>query len=100
MLRQFVKPEDSKKCPFCAMASTKQVGYVETTETKTLSFNLSSQRKPLADSNLVFAHPNGRPPDLGVGTYTLAKVIAKAGLPHICFYDLRHAHATLMLKLK
>ncbi len=48
----------------------------------------------------MFAHPDGRPRDLGVVTHTLAKVIAKAGLPHICFHVLSHTHATLMLKLE
>jgi integrase len=53
---------------------------------------------PLSDSDLVFAHPDGRPLDPGVVSHTFAKVLRKAGLPHIRFHDLRHTHATLLLK--
>ena len=53
---------------------------------------------PLSDSDLVFAHPDGRPLDPGVVSHTFAKVLKKAGLPHIRFHDLRHTHATLLLK--
>ena len=31
-------------------------------------------------------------------TRTFSKVVRKAGLPHIRLHDLRHTHATLMLK--
>jgi len=54
--------------------------------------------KPLVDSDLVFCHPDGRPLDPGVVSHTFAKVLRKAGLPHIRFHDLRHSHATLLLK--
>jgi len=54
--------------------------------------------EPLADSDLVFAYPDGRPLDPGVVTHTFTRVLKKAGLPHIRFHDLRHTHATLMLK--
>jgi len=54
--------------------------------------------KPLADSDLVFCHPDGKPLDPGVVSHTFAKVLKKAGLPHIRFHDLRHSHATLLLK--
>ena len=53
---------------------------------------------PLMESDLVFAHPDGSPLDLGTVTKTFTKVFIKAGLPHIRFHDLRHTHATLMLK--
>ncbi len=53
---------------------------------------------PLSDSDLVVAHPDGRPLDPGVVSHTFAKVLKKAGLPHIRFHDLRHTHATLLLK--
>jgi len=39
-----------------------------------------------------------RPLNPGTVTHTFARVIAKVGLPHIRFRDLRHTHATLMLK--
>ena len=54
--------------------------------------------KPLTDSDLVFCHPDGAPLDPGVISHTFAKVLHKARLPHIRFHDLRHTHATLMLK--
>jgi len=52
----------------------------------------------LVDSDLVFCHPDGKPLDQGVVSHTFAKVLKKAGLPHIRFHDLRHTHATLLLK--
>ncbi|MBA7662682.1 putative defective protein IntQ [subsurface metagenome] len=51
-----------------------------------------------ADSDLVFSHLDGKPRDPGVVSHTFAKVLKKAGLPHIRFHDLRHTHATLLLK--
>jgi len=54
--------------------------------------------KPLNDSDLVFAHTDGSPLDPGTVTHTFTNVLCKAGLPHIRFHDLRHTHATLMLK--
>ena len=53
---------------------------------------------PLSDSDLVFCHPDGKPLDPGVVSHTFAKVLKKAVLPHIRFHDLRHSHATLLLK--
>ena len=54
--------------------------------------------KPSADSDLVFCHTDGKPIEPGVVSHTFAKVLKKAGLSHIRFHDLRHTHATLMLK--
>jgi integrase len=54
--------------------------------------------KPLINSDLVFSRVNGEPLDPGVVSHTFAKVLKKAGLPHIRFHDLRHTHATLLLK--
>ena len=51
-----------------------------------------------ADSDLVFSHLDGKPLDPGVVSHTFAKVLKKARLPHIRFHDLRHSHATLLLK--
>lgn len=50
------------------------------------------------DTDLVFSHPDGKPLDPGVVSHTFAKVLKKARLPHIRFHDLRHTHATLLLK--
>ena len=49
--------------------------------------------KPLSDDDLVFSHPDGGPLDPGVVSHTFAKVLKKAGLPHIRFHDLRHTPA-------
>ena len=54
---------------------------------------------PLADNDLVFCRPDGGPLGPGVVSHTFAKVMAKAGLPHMRFHDLRHSHATLLLKV-
>jgi integrase len=54
--------------------------------------------KPLADSDLLFSHPDGRPLDPDVISHAFSKIIRKAGLPHIRLHDLRHTHATLLLK--
>ncbi|MBA7503431.1 Tyrosine recombinase XerC [subsurface metagenome] len=52
----------------------------------------------LAGSDLVFAHPDGSPLDPSTVSHGFGRLIRKAGLPHIRFHDLRHTHATLMLK--
>ena len=54
--------------------------------------------RPLADSDLVFGHPNGRPLDPYAVSHALAKALEKAGLPHIHFHDFRHTHTTPLLK--
>jgi integrase len=54
--------------------------------------------KSLEESDLVFAHPDGTPLDPGTVSKTFSKVLVKAGLPHLRFHDLRHTHATLMLR--
>jgi integrase len=53
---------------------------------------------PLNESDLVFALPDGSPLDPGSVSHTFRKIIIKEGIPHIRFHDLRHTHATLMLK--
>jgi integrase len=52
----------------------------------------------LAGRDLVFCHPDGSPLDPSTVTHAFGKLIKKAGLPHIRLHDLRHTHATLMLK--
>ncbi len=52
----------------------------------------------ISDSDFVFCHQGGMPFDPGVVSHTFAKVLKNAGLPHIRFHDLRHTHATLLLK--
>ena len=54
--------------------------------------------KTLTGHDLVFAHPDGSPLDPSTVTHAFGKLIRKAELPHIHFHDLRHTHATIMLK--
>lgn len=53
---------------------------------------------PWQESNLVFTHLDGRPYDPSTVTHAFADVIRKSGLPHFRLHDLRHTHASLMLK--
>lgn len=50
------------------------------------------------DSGLVFATAAGRPIHPRSVTRTLKTILGRAGLPDIRFHDLRHTHATLLLK--
>ena len=52
----------------------------------------------LSGDDLVFAYADGRPLDPGTVTHAFSRLLKEAGLPHIRFHDLRHTHATLMLK--
>jgi len=54
--------------------------------------------KPLADGDFVFAHPDGTPLDPSTVSHAFNKVIRRAGLPHIRLHDLRHTHASLLLR--
>ena len=54
--------------------------------------------KTLTNGDFVFSRPDGRPLDPNAVTHNFTKTIKKAGLPHIRLHDLRHTHATLMLK--
>ena len=53
--------------------------------------------RPLADSDLVFSHPNGSPLDSQVVSHASAKVLKQAGLPY-SLSRLRHTHVTRLLK--
>jgi integrase len=50
------------------------------------------------DSGFVFAKPNGDPLHPDFFSQTFERLIAKMDLPRIRFHDLRHTHATLLLK--
>lgn len=52
----------------------------------------------LQDDDLVFSKPDGKPLDPSTITHTFRKIIKRAGLPSLRFHDLRHTHASLMLK--
>ena len=54
--------------------------------------------KPFTEDDFVFCHPDGRPLNPNHITRTFAKTLKKAGIPHVRLHDLRHTHATLMLK--
>ena len=54
--------------------------------------------KPLTDDDFVFGHPGGTPLNPDAVTHAFGKLVRKAGLPHVRLHDLRHTHATLMLK--
>ena len=61
------------------------------------------QRKELlgitvAPTDLVFAHLDGSPLDPSTVSHTFGKVVHKAGIKNVRFHDLRHAHASLMLR--
>ncbi len=52
------------------------------------------------DYDLVFAQPNGKPLHLNdIRRGDFRETLKRAGLPRIRFHDLRHCHATLLLRL-
>jgi integrase len=50
------------------------------------------------EEDLVFSWPDGRPFDADSVTHTFGKVMKKAGISGVRLHDLRHTHASLMLK--
>lgn len=54
--------------------------------------------KKTAEGELVFPAPDGHPIMGELVIDTLRKILKKAKLPSVRFHDLRHAHATLLLK--
>ncbi len=52
----------------------------------------------LTENDFVFCHIDGRPLNPNAVTRAFIKLIKKSRLPHIRLHDLRHTHATLMLK--
>jgi len=54
--------------------------------------------KPLTDDDFVFARPDGTPLHPDTVTHAFAGTIRRAGLPHVRLHDLRHTHATMLLK--
>ena len=53
---------------------------------------------PLTEEDFVFSWPDGRPLDPDVVTKAFQRIAGQAGLKNIRLHDLRHTHATLMLK--
>ena len=54
--------------------------------------------RPLTKDDFVFAQPGGRPIGPNSMTGAFKRIAARAGLPDMRLHDLRHTHATLMLK--
>jgi integrase len=54
--------------------------------------------KILTDDDFVFSNTDGTPLYPNTVTHTFAKVAARAGMPHLRLHDLRHIHATMLLK--
>ena len=52
----------------------------------------------LTNEDFVFAHPDGTPLNPNAVTLAFNRLIRRADLSHIRLHDLRHTHATLMLK--
>ena len=53
----------------------------------------------LTDSHYVFAHPDQTYLDPSTVTHSFSRIVKRVGVPLIRLHDLRHTHATLMLKL-
>lgn len=53
---------------------------------------------PLTGDSLVFSHPDGSPLLPNTVTHAFAKIVRRAGLKGIRLHDLRHTHASLMLR--
>ena len=54
--------------------------------------------KPLSEDDFIFASPEDTPLDPSTITHAFDKILRKAGLSHIRLHDLRHTHATIMLR--
>ena len=52
----------------------------------------------VANEDFVFSNSDGSPLDPNAVTRTFSRPVRKARFPHIRLHDLRHTHATLMLK--
>jgi len=50
------------------------------------------------DQDLVFARPDGTPTHPELLSSTFERIVGRAGLPRIRLHDVRHTHATLLLK--
>ena len=52
----------------------------------------------LMEDDFVFCHADGNPFNPSTVTHTFSKVAARAGMPQLRLHDLRHIHATMLLK--
>jgi integrase len=51
-----------------------------------------------SESSFVFSHPDGTPFYPNTVSKKFSELVKKAGVPRLRLHDLRHTHATLMLK--
>jgi len=54
--------------------------------------------RQITDDDFVFSKYDGSPLNPNHVTRTFGRIISESGLPHLRLHDLRHTHATLMLK--
>ncbi len=52
----------------------------------------------LDENGFVFCHDDGSPLNPSTVTHSFSKVAVSAGMPHLRLHDLRHIHATMLLK--
>lgn len=67
-------------------------------DARTVELLVSSRRGGSDDESYVFAHDDGSPIHPQVLSDAFKKLVARSGLPRIRLHDLRHTHATLLLK--
>jgi len=53
----------------------------------------------ITPETLVFSHPDGSPMRPGSVTQAFSRIAGKAGLSRVRLHDLRHTHATLLMKM-
>jgi len=53
--------------------------------------------RPLTDTDLVFAHPNGAPLDPSTVTHIFHNITRRAGLGGLRLHDLRHSYTSIMI---
>ena len=54
--------------------------------------------RALTEDDFVFSHMDGTPLNPNTVSHTFSKMVARAELPHLRLHDLRHIHATMLLK--
>ena len=90
------EPKSAKSRRQIAMPASLTVHLAE--HKKTMEAERATTGSELTAEDFVFAQWNGNPRDERSVNRGFARVLAKAGLPHIRFHDLRHTHASLLLK--
>ena len=92
----FGKPKTAKSRRIIALSPTVCILLRQLRERQIAEWLLLGIR--LQDDDLVLSKPDSKPLDPSTITHTFRKVLKRAGLPTIRFHDLRHTHASLMLK--